>query len=44
MEPAILKDKEHSTFRQVIRKFVEEEVRPNAKNWEQKKHFPDNLL
>jgi len=44
MEPEILKDKEHSTFRQTVRNFVEKEVKPNATNWEQEKHFPANLL
>jgi len=44
MEPAILKDKEHSAFRQAVRNFVEEEVKPNAKDWEREKHFSADLL
>ena len=44
MEPAILKDKEHSTFRQAVRKFVEEDVQPNAKDCEREKRFSVDLL
>jgi alkylation response protein AidB-like acyl-CoA dehydrogenase len=44
MEPAILKDGKHFAFRKNIRKFVEEEIRPGATSWEQKKYFPADLL
>lgn len=44
MEPRIFKEKQHNAFRQAIRKFVEQEVRPNAVDWERKRHFPADLL
>ncbi|MEX0909834.1 MAG: acyl-CoA dehydrogenase family protein [Candidatus Paceibacterota bacterium] len=44
MEPLAFEDKKHKDFRKTVKKFIEEEVSPNALEWEKTRHIPLNLL
>ena len=35
---------EHESFREMVRRFVLEEIRPNAERWYAEGHFPDALF
>jgi citronellyl-CoA dehydrogenase len=35
---------EHETFRATVRRFTEEEIRPNAEKWQDEGYFPDDLF
>ncbi|MCP5039867.1 MAG: acyl-CoA dehydrogenase [bacterium] len=35
---------EHETFRQSVRRFTEEQIRPNAEKWQEEGYFPDELF
>ena len=35
---------EHDAFRETVRRFAEEEIRPHAETWQAKGHFPDELF
>jgi alkylation response protein AidB-like acyl-CoA dehydrogenase len=44
MEPFIFENETHKRFRQIVRDFVEKEIKPNALKWEQEEYCPVELL
>ncbi len=35
---------EHRAFREMVRRFTQEEIRPNAERWQQEGYFPDEMF
>ncbi len=35
---------EHRAFREMVRRFAQEEIRPNAERWQQEGYFPDEMF
>ena len=35
---------EHEAFRDTVRRFASEEIRPNAERWQEEAYFPDEMF